>query len=736
MARLGRSYPAPPVIKRQRFSAGNSFSQTINATSVVLAAKNSKITARSALASLSASNAAALGTGRGTSSANSSNYLQQSSGISLLSASNGPFTIAFWFKSGDITQTNTYLIEEGAADQWAIIYGFAANLVEFFAVPFGGSDPRAGTASGILISDTNWHHIAYRKAASGASAWDYFLDGVKTSISSSINFTLPTISTSELTLFNADNFAAPVKAGLGDLSVYTSALSDAQVQSLAVGNHPSGSPAAYFPLFGSQSPELDAAGNGYSLTVNGSVPQVSGPPYINSATVGTFSGTNIRTSGKTPNANLLPINAGLGGRASIRAITSAIPTVSGSVKRSISRATASVASAFSATFSSVKSGGAFVFSVAASLLTLGAASVRRTSQTKPAADSALGASVSKVTSHSATASIQPFSGLATRMFARALAAVTLAMNAAIGKQRNTNQAGSTVGLSASRGSSTSKSRSASSSLFTGSRGSAIARSGTATANPASGSASRLISRTLAAVGSAFSATLSATKNAVTHTFTVAASLLAMAAVTLRSESRSSNSSTTASTGKTARATSDSRTGTTAASSATDSQSITKNASASPGLFQATASRQTAHSASAKQQPASATTGRLIGLVGTAVTAAFAGILTAAISGVHILVFAASMLTASVTTRRAMARTAAATSAPQSSSIAKRISHAFVSSINVLRGLFNAIRGTRVPVAPISLSGQSGESASLSGMSTVRNDLTGEAGSADDLTGQQ
>ncbi len=96
----------------------------------------------------------------------------------------GPFTIAFWFQSGNVNAGPAGIAEghgSGGA-QWAVIYGYTSQQIEFFD---GNGAVRLNT--GITIGDTNWHHVAYRKSTSHSS-WDKFLDGVKTNISPSITF--------------------------------------------------------------------------------------------------------------------------------------------------------------------------------------------------------------------------------------------------------------------------------------------------------------------------------------------------------------------------------------------------------------------------------------------------------------------------------------------------------------------------------------------------------------------
>jgi Concanavalin A-like lectin/glucanases superfamily len=73
------------------------------------------------------------------------------------------FTISFWMKAASTSESQKYLLAKHStgADQWAVIYEYVNDQVEFFALSLGytGSDPRPN--SQIPITDTSWHHIVY-----------------------------------------------------------------------------------------------------------------------------------------------------------------------------------------------------------------------------------------------------------------------------------------------------------------------------------------------------------------------------------------------------------------------------------------------------------------------------------------------------------------------------------------------------------------------------------------------
>src|SRR5262249_51822692 len=196
------------------------------------------------------------GTGaRGVSGYASGNVIQNTS-FGPLAGSNGPFTIAFWFKSNGLNPNPSYVVDaEGTNTQWAVIYGYNSNQIEFYT-----ENPAVRPGTSIAINDTNWHHIAYRKSAAGASAGDKFVDGVKTPINASINFSPGAMT--RFYAFNIENLA-PANCSLSDIVIYDTARPDSEIANLAAGNHPAASPipVLYWPLSGNGSVETDASGN-------------------------------------------------------------------------------------------------------------------------------------------------------------------------------------------------------------------------------------------------------------------------------------------------------------------------------------------------------------------------------------------------------------------------------------------------------------------------------------------
>jgi hypothetical protein len=199
----------------------------------------------------------------------------------FLSGSSGPWTIMMWSKLSSTAATNKYVLElasSGAANQLSVIFGFAANKYEIFKNNGSGTDPR--TNSDITPGNTNWHHIAWRKSASGASAYDKFLDGTKTSITASISFTLPTLD--HTYLGGAFGDANTVDVSAYRIFILAQALSDADIAAEAAGTYagPSFGAGDGFWVF-SGTAGTDSSGNGNNFDNHGVGSVVTNPsPFL------------------------------------------------------------------------------------------------------------------------------------------------------------------------------------------------------------------------------------------------------------------------------------------------------------------------------------------------------------------------------------------------------------------------------------------------------------------------
>jgi hypothetical protein len=127
----------------------------------------------------------------------------------LIAPTNTSFTVVGVFAPNATGLTNTYLAQHssGGSSQAAIIYGYTANSIEFYAPSFTGSDPRTG--SSLVVSDTSAHAFCY---SYDGVTWSGSLDG-NTVFSTARTFNLNALRTS------ATMYAANGGAGLTNSSI-------------------------------------------------------------------------------------------------------------------------------------------------------------------------------------------------------------------------------------------------------------------------------------------------------------------------------------------------------------------------------------------------------------------------------------------------------------------------------------------------------------------------------------
>lgn len=668
MARLARAFPATPIIRRQRFSSGTAFSQSVNATSIVMVATRNAQTSRNLASSLAAvSQSAPLSvvnittasdaTGSNVANPFTTPAANHSSGnllaVLIRTAIFGSIT-SITDTAGNTYQRfgNTYS-DVGANDfvQWWYaknIIGNASNVlsvtftsnVQFAALlvyQIAGADPGSPTDTGADVGNAT----------------------VSTTVATSPSFS--TASANEIILFGC-NVAALSETWTAGLIGGVTATLNTDSNKIAS--------AEYVIAPAIQSGITASASYNSSATVVYAVAAFKAAPSSNS---GAFAGRITRSPGRVALSTLLSFSGQLGGR-----------QASGS-----------------------KSAGSNPF---------GGSNVRSIARTQTAVQA-------------------PLTVTAVKLLTHALTAVTVAMNAISARLKGSSSSASLATLSGSRVDAMGRACTGSPPAMAGSRKFASVRSIQASTIPPGGTISRAVSKVASAVGNAFSGLWSGTKNAASFTLTVAATLVAMAASTLRSESRASSSSTSAPSGSTVRSVTDSRAGAMSSQNATDSQSVGKTTSASGSAFAGTGSRKSARTTSASTNPSAGNTSRLIARIASATTAAFNGLLAAVQSGAHVLVFSATMLATAATTARAAARSAVATQVPGSGAIAKRINRALLAIGAAFSAFITSIRLTST-IPRIRLTGQSDSGANLKGSTTVNASLTGEASSDDDLTGQQ
>ncbi len=141
----------------------------------------------------------------------------------------GSFTMEFWFKSGDVSQNNTYLISKNAGngDQWAVIYEYRDNKIELTAANGGiiGTSPRDYSA--ITVNDTDWHHVTYTYDQTTLKG---YLDGTLV-LSETVSFTLTALTGVPLYLGcstpSAGNY---VDGSMDEIRIWDTALPQEQIQ--------------------------------------------------------------------------------------------------------------------------------------------------------------------------------------------------------------------------------------------------------------------------------------------------------------------------------------------------------------------------------------------------------------------------------------------------------------------------------------------------------------------------
>lgn len=196
-------------------------------------------------------------------------------GANLLASSGGPWVVMGWFQRDDATANQYAFTLKGAgANQFSMIYGFLDGNFEMFAQGFSGTDPR--TDSALAVSDADWHHITYKKAASGTAEYSKFLDGSKTVINASATTTLGLSVDLKIGRSTSGDF---FNGRIGPMVIVAADIPDSMITAIAGGSRPEQAGIqfdGYWPM-GVGSPDADWSGNGLNLTVTGTT-IVNGPP--------------------------------------------------------------------------------------------------------------------------------------------------------------------------------------------------------------------------------------------------------------------------------------------------------------------------------------------------------------------------------------------------------------------------------------------------------------------------
>ncbi|MEQ9376203.1 MAG: LamG-like jellyroll fold domain-containing protein [Imperialibacter sp.] len=132
------------------------------------------------------------------------------------------FTYEFWFKSNNLSQSQSYIMDKD--NIISIIFEYVGNTIELYG-SFAGTSPRS--VSGIVINDTDWHHVAY--SYDGATLNGY-LDGAHI-INESILFSIDHQSTTDEYFLGSSTSVANFLSGqLDEFRMWSVARSTAEIQ--------------------------------------------------------------------------------------------------------------------------------------------------------------------------------------------------------------------------------------------------------------------------------------------------------------------------------------------------------------------------------------------------------------------------------------------------------------------------------------------------------------------------
>lgn len=208
-----------------------------------------------------------------------SNYLTYSKPV----LTSYPCTLSCWFKAGSATVTSDlfgfpssgsyymYMIFDGGNS-----YGEGAGAI--IADAGGGVAGAVGYTTTTITDVTKWHHCG----ATFASATNRiaYLDGLGGSVNAS-NCVLTTFTSTDVGIY-LPTFG-PLNGSVADVAIWNSVLAPSDMTSLAAGVSPlfiaPGSLLAYWPLLGTNSPEIDFIG-GLPFIMTGQMGVVPGPQNI------------------------------------------------------------------------------------------------------------------------------------------------------------------------------------------------------------------------------------------------------------------------------------------------------------------------------------------------------------------------------------------------------------------------------------------------------------------------
>jgi hypothetical protein len=199
----------------------------------------------------------------------SSQYLENTNAV----LTSMPFTMACWFRSSDLTTTQTAMAlgASGSNDRWALFLAGAqaGDFLQAASVQ-SGTTTAAATTTG--FSADTWHHGCAVFAS--ANSRSIYIDGG----SKGSNAGSSTPGTPNRTSIGARNssgvYGVFMSGRIADAGIWNVALSDAEVAALAKGLHPTrmrpDALVAFWELYGNDSPESDwhlIGGTRYPMTL-------------------------------------------------------------------------------------------------------------------------------------------------------------------------------------------------------------------------------------------------------------------------------------------------------------------------------------------------------------------------------------------------------------------------------------------------------------------------------------
>ncbi len=205
----------------------------------------------------------------------SANYLSNTSAVVTVL----PITIAGWFKATVDTTIQCICTVGASGGTYVALLFDGANGLGYGAgkvIADPASSGHEAYSAGAITDTTTWHHLAV--VFTSTTSRTAYLDGTAGTTATST-----VLAPSGWNITDGGIFPptySVLNGAISDVAIWNTALTGAQITSLAGGAIPSSvasaNLAAYWPLSGS-SPEPDSPANTYPWTVTGTMPYVAGP---------------------------------------------------------------------------------------------------------------------------------------------------------------------------------------------------------------------------------------------------------------------------------------------------------------------------------------------------------------------------------------------------------------------------------------------------------------------------